>query len=206
MEKSSEIYRVIDRLFENSLVFNLNQVILDGGKKRQIKRFLADLPYRSVVDIGCGTGNWAKLANGKYLGVDTSPSFIAACQRRYKSDPRKEFLLADATSLALSEPFDLAILVSVLHHLSDPEVERLAEWVAQHARYFFVLDLYPNHGNPISEWLYRMDRGNYIREPEAQREMLLKEGQFRLIKQDDYFAPNRLYRHTLFLFESLVKI
>ena len=57
MEKSSEIYRFIDRLFENSLVFNLNQVILDGGKTRQIRRFLADVPYRSVVDIGCGTGN-----------------------------------------------------------------------------------------------------------------------------------------------------
>lgn len=206
MEKSSQIYRFIDRLFKNSLVFNLNQVILDGGKQRQIKRFLADVPYRSMVDIGCGTGNWAKLANDKYLGVDTSPSFIAACQKRYKTDPRKEFLLADATTLTLSESFDLAILVSVLHHLSDTEVKRLTQWVAQHARFFFVLDLYPNHGNPISEWLYRMDRGNYVREPHAQQELLLKGGQFRLIKQDGYFAPNRLYRHTLFLFESLVEV
>lgn len=115
MEKSSQIYRLIDRLFENALIFNLNQIILDGGKNRQIKRFLADIPYQSMVDIGCGTGNWAALADGKYLGVDTSPSFIASCKKRYKSDPRKEFLLADATSLALSEPFDLAILVSVLH-------------------------------------------------------------------------------------------
>lgn len=205
MNKSSEMYRFIDRLFENALVFNLNQIILDGGKKRQIERFLAGVPYQSVVDIGCGTGNWATLADDKYLGVDTSPSFIASCKKRYKSDPRKEFLLADATSLALSEPFDLAILVSVLHHLSDTEVEHLAKWVAQHARYFFVLDLYPNPGNPISEWLYRMDRGNYIREPGVQQELLLKGGQFRLIKQDGYFAPTKLYRHILFLLESLIE-
>ena len=202
MDKSTGLYPYVDRLFEHPLVFNLNQVILDGGKTRQIRRFLADVPYQSVVDIGCGTGNWAKLARGPYLGVDTSPSFIAACRRRYANDPQKQFVQADAMALRPETPFDLACLISVLHHLSDAEVARLCAWVSRSARYFFVLDLYPIPHNPISRWLYQMDRGNHIRDPEAQQALLLRDGRFRLVKRGAYYSPNRLYRHTLFLLEA----
>lgn len=202
MNKAGTLYRIIYQLFEHPLVFNLNQMILDGGKQRQIRRFLADAPFESSIDIGCGTGNWAKLGRARYLGVDSSPSFIAACQRRYAGDPGKRFVQADVSKLTLSEPYDLSMLISVLHHLSDDEARRLCEWVARNTRYFFVLDLYPVPWNPLSRWLYRMDRGEYIREPGQQQRLLMEGGRFRLLKQGSYFCPNGLYRHTLFLFES----
>jgi len=202
IDKSRGVYPYIDRLFESAFVFNANQILLDGGKTKQISRFLSGLEFESIVDIGCGPGNWAKIAKGQYVGIDTSPSFIRSCKKRYAGDPEKRFIQADATEIDLGEPFDLAILISVLHHLSEEEVRRVCRWVASSARYFFVLDLYPNPGNPVSRFLYAMDRGNYIREPLEQESLLTRDDLFRIVQKETYYCPNRLYRHTLFLLES----
>lgn len=200
MNKSSAWYSRVSNALERSWLFNLYQIVADPGKRRQIDKFLHDVPYVSVVDIGCGTGNWASVARGRYLGLDTSASFIAASRQRYHHDPTKKFLHANAGSLVLPERYDLAILISVLHHLSDDEATRLVNWVARSARYFFVLDLYPVPWNPISRWLYAMDRGNYVREPSIQKQLILREPSLKLVKEGDYYCPNGLYRHTLFLF------
>lgn len=202
MRKSGLLYKRIDDLFESPMVFNSYQALVDGGKARQIKKFLRDVEYRSVVDIGCGTGNWANLSPAQYLGVDTSASFINRCQHRYANDPTKEFVLGDATSLDPGRRFDLGMLISVLHHLSDEQYERLSTWLSRTVRYLFVLDLYPIPGNPLSRFLYRMDRGNNIRSQDEQAELLLRDGRFRILRQADYYSPNRLYRHTLFLLEQ----
>lgn len=202
MDKSAGWYQQLDRLFEHATVFNVYQALADGGKTRQIERFLAGVPYETVVDVGCGTGNWAPLARGRYLGVDTSPAFIEACRRRYADDPEKTFVQADAAALNLSQPFDLALLISVLHHLSDEDVRRLLPWVAGHARHLFVLDLYPMPWHPIARLLYALDRGDHIRSPATQRALLAEEPGLHLVKASSYFAPSGLYRHTLFLYES----
>ena len=202
MDKTGRAYSAIDQLFEHPVVFNTYQALVDGGKERAIRRFLSDRAYRSVVDIGCGTGNWARLFDADYLGVDTSPSFVEGCRRRYAGDSRKQFVQADASTLALERRFDLAMLISVLHHLGDEEVDKLLDWLAGVTDELFVLDLYPVPGNPVSRWLYRMDRGNYIREPDQQRDLLTGGGRFRVVEQSDYYCPNRLYRHTLFLLRS----
>lgn len=202
MDKTGRTYSAIDQLFEHPVVFNAYQALADGGKGRAIRRFLADRKYGSVVDIGCGTGNWARLFDADYMGVDNSPSFIEGCRRRYAGDPRKEFVQADASTLGLDRHFDLAMMISVLHHLPDAEVAKLLNWLADVADQLFVLDLYPVRGNPVSRWLYRMDRGNYIREPEQQRDLLTAGGRFRVVEHGNYYCPNRLYRHTLFLLQS----
>ena len=202
MDKQSRLYRKIYDFIERPWAFNLIQSIIDGGKGRQIRKFLKDVNFQSMVDIGCGTGNWAPVARGDYLGVDYSESFIEGCKKRYLNDPSKRFVQADVTTLAVSEQYDLALLISVLHHLSDSEATKLIDWVARNTRFLCVLDLYPIHWNLVSRWFYSMDRGNHIREPEAQTALVMKNPAMKLVKWGDYFCPNGLYRHTLFLFES----
>lgn len=199
---SSGLYRRIYRLFDNPAVFNAFQFLVDGGKDRQIRRFLKDVPYRTVVDIGCGTGNWAVTARGPYLGVDVAPEFIKAASERYAHDLDKTFLRLDPTEQDLPGDYDLTQLVSVLHHLSDYQTTALLERIIPKTRYLFVLDLYPVPWNPVSRFLYAADRGDYIREPEEQKRLLQSQGKLRLIREEDYFAPTMLYRHTLLLFES----
>ena len=202
MPGTGQLYQKIHDLFEQPFVFNAYQSVVDGGKGRQIQKFLRGLPYSSVVDIGCGTGNWSQVSDAAYLGIDTSASFIAGCKKRYADDPTKRFIQADAASLDTTERFDLGMLISVLHHLSDDQIERLLSWLQHTVRYFFVLDLYPIDRNPLSKWLYQMDRGSFIRQPHVQVELLTSRDRFRLVKQGDYFAPTGLYRHTLLLLES----
>ncbi len=199
VDKSSALYRKVFDLFERPAVFNAYQTVVDGGKGRQIRRFLQSVQFESVIDIGCGTGNWAELVDVPYLGIDSSPSFIAGCTRRFAGDTTKRFVQADAADLEIVEQFDLAMLISVLHHLSDAEVDRLLSWLSGCAKQFFVLDLYPVNRNPLSRWLYRMDRGDFVRERDEQRQLLERGGHFSVVKEDDYYCPNGLYRHTLFL-------
>jgi len=192
----------LDRLFEHPAVFNAYQALVDGGKMRQIRRFLAGLPFRSILDIGCGTGNWSHLAADGYLGVDSSPAFIEAARERYKGDPNKRFLLADASELELVQSYDLCLMISVLHHLSDAKVRAVLERVSTRCRNLFVLDLYPIPWNPASRALYALDRGDYIRSPQEQQRLLEEADGLRLRKAGSYFSPTFLYRHTLFLLEN----
>ncbi len=201
MKKTTHTPRFLREAFEHPWVFRLNQVLLDGGKTGPIRLFLEDVAYESVLDIGCGPGTWTKLARGPYLGIDTSPSFIRSARRRYHKRPDTAFVLGDATALEPERDFDLALLISVLHHLDDSEADRLLAWIARRSRHLFVLDLYPVTTNPVSRFLYAMDRGDYIRSPEAQAEIFLRRPEYRLVKQGDFFSLNRTYRHTMFLFE-----
>lgn len=198
---SSALYRRIYHLFDHAAVFNAYQFLVDGGKERQIRRFLRDVPYRSVVDIGCGTGNWAVTARGPYLGVDVAPEFVQAATDRYAGDPAKQFRHLDPTQEDLPGEYDLAQLVSVLHHLSDERTTALLARIVRRVRYLFVLDLYPIPWNPVSRFLYAADRGDFIRTPEEQKRLLLQDGSLALTREDDYFAPTMLYRHTMMLFE-----
>ncbi len=198
---SSGLYRRIYHLFDRPAVFNAYQFLVDGGKERQIRRFLKDVPYKSVADVGCGTGNWAVTARGPYLGVDVAPEFVEAAAARYADDPDKTFMCLDPTEEELPGRFDLTQLVSVLHHLSDEQTAALLERIVPRTRFLFVLDLYPIPSNPVSRFLYAADRGDYIREPDDQKRLMLRDGSLKLIQEDNYFAPTMLYRHTLLLFE-----
>lgn len=198
---SSAVYRRIHNLFDNPAVFNAYQSLVDGGKERRILQFLSGVQYETVLDVGCGTGNWALTARGAYLGVDVAREFIDAARHRYVDDSSKTFIQLDPTSEALPGEYDLAQLVSVLHHLSDDQVDALLERIVDRIRFLFVLDLYPIAWNPVARFLYAADRGDFIREPAEQKDLLLRNGRLSLVREDDYFAPTRLYRHTLLLFE-----
>ena len=201
--KSSKFYQRIFAALEHSWVYNLNQVFLGAGKKRHITTFLQDLPFESVLDIGCGPGEYARLAQGPYLGIDTSESFIQTCRTRYAQDPAKVFIHADATTVTVPGRYDLALLNSVLHHLTDEETKRLIAWVARSARYLFVLDLYPVPWNPVSRCLYALDRGHYVRTVGAQQALILQNPAMRLVKAGSAWSPNCIYKHSLFIFESV---
>jgi SAM-dependent methyltransferase len=193
--------RTLHDLFDRPAVFDAYQLLVDGGKGRRIRAFLRDVPYASVLDIGCGTGNWATTARGRYLGVDISIRFVEAARARYAHDPRKQFEVIDPAGRDVPGRFDLVQMVSVLHHLSDEEVRDVLQRVMRRGRYLFVLDLYPIRWHPLSRLLYAADRGDFIRGPAEQERLIREAANLRLLKRGDFFAPTTLYRHTLFLFE-----
>jgi SAM-dependent methyltransferase len=69
-------------------------------------------PGDAILDLGVGGGRTtaylSRLAS-RYVGVDYAPTMVAACQRKF---PELEFLVADATNLALlgEGDFDSAVM------------------------------------------------------------------------------------------------
>ena len=187
------------RLFEIPALFDVYQVLVDGGKHAPVSGFLREVPYETVLDLGCGTGAWSYLTRTRYLGIDFSPSFVAGCRRRFANDPRKSFEVGDVESIAVDERYDLALMMSVLHHISDAQARRLLDRLSKCASRVVVMDLMPNPGNPISRLLYRLDRGDFIRSTDAQRRLLLESADWKLEREDAFYSYNRIYRHTLFL-------
>jgi len=67
--------------------------------------------FSSILDIGCGTGNYTKLLKSKFpqakiKAVDISARMIEVAKEKL-GERRVEFLVADAESLNLEEEFDL---------------------------------------------------------------------------------------------------
>ncbi len=88
---------------------------------RAVERMLRRQPIESVLDVGCGTGDFAQLfdpARTRYLGIDISEAMIAECRRLF---PSHEFRVADGDSIAAPDgSVDLVLSIGVLEYLPDP--------------------------------------------------------------------------------------
>ncbi len=100
-----------------------------------------------VLDVGCGTGEHALLAASLGLdamGIDSSPSAIAAAERkaRERGLPAR-FLVGNALELgSLGVQFDTVLDCGLFHVFDDPDrgkfVESLAAAVPPGGRYFML--------------------------------------------------------------------
>lgn len=78
-----------------------------------------------ILEIGCGDGALARrlvrtFPSASYLGIDPAPT----AGRLYRGDPaRAEFRCRTSAQLVAEarEPFDLVVLVDVLHHIPGPQ-------------------------------------------------------------------------------------
>ncbi len=107
----------------------------DGGRYRESsdpqERFARALLDRlrlkgdeRVLDVGCGDGRITaeiarRVTGGRVLGLDASPSMIAACEERHGAAPNLSFRVADATAFEVEAPFDAAVSFSALHWVAD---------------------------------------------------------------------------------------
>lgn len=104
--------------------------------------FYLGRPVRSVLDVGCGEGEWrapllAQRPKLRYLGLDSSEHAIARYGRERNLRPAR---FGDLESLRFPEPFDLIVCADVMHYVATPELRRGLSGFAElgHVGYFEV--------------------------------------------------------------------
>jgi 2-polyprenyl-3-methyl-5-hydroxy-6-metoxy-1,4-benzoquinol methylase len=90
---------------------------------REVAEACAAWRPRSVIDVGCGTGNLLhaiveRTSPGRVVGVDHARAGIARARQLV---PSGEFQVVDLKKLNLNETFELVLCTEVLEHLADPE-------------------------------------------------------------------------------------
>ena len=88
-------------------------------RRRMILELADGLAARSVLDVGCGTGETLRalheaLHPERLVGVDLSPAVVESNRRRL---PFADFVAADVTAGPLDEQFDLIVATEVLEHI-----------------------------------------------------------------------------------------
>ena len=162
-------------VLDNALIWNALRVTLDatfGLYRRRVDllRSWGTLDGRpSLLDVGCGIGQYASLTEGEYLGVDLTERYIQHAQRANADRPNREFRVADVETLSLEGlNFDLVLMVDFLHHIDDTTCLRLlgaAEGLAR--RYVISLEPVYEQRNRVGRWIIDHDRGDHMRTLDA---------------------------------------
>jgi SAM-dependent methyltransferase len=122
----------------------------------------------SVLDIGCGIGQYASSTTGRYVGVDLNCGYVDHARRR-RGDAERSFRCVDASELVVEgERFDLVLMVDFLHHLPDEAaVSVLRTALELTTGHVVSLEPVTEQGNRVGRWFVEHDRGEHMR-PHAQ--------------------------------------
>jgi len=177
---------VVERLkqtLDNPALFNALQLVIAGRQnitRRLIREGLQLGAGEQLLDVGCGTGEFANVAVGSYLGVDINPKYIEYARQKYgvgANHPEREFKVADVSSIEFAETgqkYPKAMFINSMHHLSDAQNRAVLAGIARvTTQRFVVIDMDAEPDNPVSKFLAQQDRGDFVR-PLAQQIELVK--------------------------------
>lgn len=159
-----------------------------------------------LLDIGCGTATvLANLVDVKYVGIDHNVEYIDKARARYGD--KGSFHCIDINDATFKDygRFDIVLLLGVLHHLRDDEVNDLMQAIPSVLNPDGVMVTFDcsivSGQHPIARLLAKLDRGRYARSPEQYRDLL--ESQFEIeteiVRHDLLKVP---YTHAIFRAKS----
>lgn len=155
-------------------VYSLFQAIMGSNQTRAdfVREFVRAKPGMRVLDVGCGPADiLSYLPDVKYLGFDISEAYIR--QARSKWGHRAQFHCQELSTATLEPlpPFDLVLVLGVLHHLDDHQalgVLTMAHSALTAGGRIVTIDpcLEPGQ-NPLARLLVSRDRGQNVRSRSA---------------------------------------
>jgi SAM-dependent methyltransferase len=199
MKLLENVRNLKDRFLSIPWVYDRIRPLAIGGLDYgEIARFCGVSDADRVFELGCGTGSLLQfLKCRKYLGADTDS---AALQRaRRFSSPSIRFLEGNSWDQACEELNPTVILmIGLVHHLSDEDFQSVVSRIRRAVRgplriVSFESTFLPRH--VISNLLSALDRGRYVRTPEAYAALFQKNG-LRVIRKQ--IIPTRL-RHARYI-------
>jgi SAM-dependent methyltransferase len=112
---------------------------LAAFKAAFVNAIVADNQIRSVLDLGCGDGNFLSLLDiPAYTGIDVSPTTLVRCSDRFAS--RSNYTFLSPEQLGVAERTELALSIDVIFHLVEDDVfRRHIDRLFDHATRFVLI-------------------------------------------------------------------
>ena len=117
-----------------------------------VRDMLRPLVQGTVVDVGCGTGDYCQLfdpARTRYIGADFSLEMVRRCKVLY---PAQEFIVADGDRLDIADGFaDVVLDIGVLEYYHDeaPHMRELRRITKTRGHLVIAV---PNATNVTKRW------------------------------------------------------
>jgi ubiquinone/menaquinone biosynthesis C-methylase UbiE len=180
------IEKIVDRLTNNPFLFNLFRRLLEnnfGGEKDIIRKEMS-IDNETVIDVGCGTGEFSVFFNRKtYVGIDINEHYIRYALRKHK----RIFKVMDAEVLNFSDnSFDNAIVIGLFHHVPDERsfkiLKEIRRVLKDHGNVLIMEDVKTRSKyNIIGKLVHRLDKGKFIRDPDEYAKIFSK--YFNILKE-----------------------
>jgi SAM-dependent methyltransferase len=115
-------HRGLRGILARAWAYELLQIVV--GANRSHARFVAEYVRPQygdrILDLGCGPGHILRSLppETEYVGIDSSPDYVDSARKEWGD--RAAFRIGDVRDpLGSEEPFDIVLVMGVLHHLDD---------------------------------------------------------------------------------------
>lgn len=170
----------ISFLLDSPVIFKIFRKLVapQGQTKDFVKRYINKYPPKTILDIGFGTGDFMDTIpeDTLYTGIDNNPKYFSYAINNLTGEKR-EFLLKDALDddIYSNKSFDIVLMISILHHLSDQELGGILPNIKKVAKKAVIIaDIIPNPPGLIPKLLVKLDRGKFVRSEEEKLRILGK--------------------------------
>ena len=171
------------RILEFPIIWRLFRFVLDvffGVYRKRIsilKKWGVLENSPSVLDVGCGMGQFSAITDGKYLGIDLSEKYINQA-RRNTVGQNKKFMVGDVSELVLmNRKFDTVLMADIVHHLDETTVSSLLKSASKLAKdNIIIMEPLKEQTNLLGKFILGHDRGGYVRNHEQLLQLITKDG------------------------------
>lgn len=174
------ITRILNFSADQPALFSWLRKIIEINfcKQKQVIKEVFDLSSsKKILDIGCGTGEFAGLFNQlDYYGIDIASNYIKYATRKKQGN----FKVMDATNLKFPDnSFDYILIMAILHHLNDSYVNKIlleAKRVLKPRGKVLIMEnaKIDNLENWIIKLIQKFDKGDFIRSLEQYKNIITK--------------------------------
>ncbi len=157
---------LIDTILESSTCYAIWSAFFNAEKIKAIKLSLPDLKAKKVLDLGCGPATNTKIfLEADYTGIDINPRYIEKAKGAY---PQFQFFTQSILALELKgQKYDVILMNSIIHHLSDFEVTKLftdlKSYLKPGGTIILSEPLLPTPKDGFKYYMMRLDRGRHFR-------------------------------------------
>lgn len=113
--------QLVKEYFDDYAKYWHSKLDVYGFKARRdcVSKYVRDVAFTSVLDIGCGCGDYAPLFDAdQYIGIDISEKMVSKARELY---PGYKFEVGDAEGTGMTPgAWDFVLSVAVLEYLEDP--------------------------------------------------------------------------------------